>query len=248
MRNIQTEGIVLKKTPVNETDFFVSIFSPSLGQIDAIAKGARKVESHFTGHLEPLNTCTFQLYNKGSRFLITQCQSTRTHKTLRNSLDKTGSSLVVLEIFSKASSGEEHGDKLFSLFQECLECMEADYPTFFCTEIFKIKFLKILGGLPDITHCGSCHKKWTGADTVYLEDQGQILCGKCLNKTHIFTVIPFGIIKLINYICTEDFKKILKIKINTKEKNSLKNFSDTFLNIYIQSELKSESVIASIKP
>jgi DNA repair protein RecO (recombination protein O) len=248
MRNIQTEGIVLKKTPVNETDLFVSIFSPLLGKIDAIAKGARKVESHFTGHLELLNTCTFQLYNKGNRYIITQCQSTRTHKSLRNSLDKTGSSLLVLEIFSKVSSNEEYGYELSGLFQECLECMGNDHSTFLCTEIFKIKLLKILGALPDITHCGICNRRWENMENMYLENQGQLLCRKCLDKTHIFSTIQFNIIKLINYICTEKFQNILRIKISPREKIILKNFSDTFLNIYLQTELKSETVIASIKP
>ena len=238
----------MKKTPVNENDFFVSIFSPSLGKIDAIAKGARKIESHFTGHLELLNTCVFQLYNKNDRYLITQCQSTGTHKSLKNSLEKTGASLLVLEIFLKSSLSEEHGQELFNLLQDCFTCMETGHSTFFCVEIFKIKLLKRLGVLPDTTHCGICNKRWAEKDTIYLETQGKIICEKCLGKRHTATVIPFNIIKFINYICVKDFKEILKVRITDKENAAAKNISDTFLEIYLQTEIKSERVIASMKP
>ena len=77
-RQISCEGIILQKRNFGEHDQFVTFFSPELGLMEAAAKGSRKINSPFTGHLEILNICKFQIYKNARGQTITQCQALET--------------------------------------------------------------------------------------------------------------------------------------------------------------------------
>ncbi|MFC1749045.1 DNA repair protein RecO [Pseudomonadota bacterium] len=247
MRNICVEGIILKKTSYGDSDQFISIFSPQIGKIDVIAKGARKINSHFTGHLELLNICSFELYNKNDTYIITQCQSVRTHKPLRASLDKTGPSLLILEIFSRTATTSDHQKEFYDLMKDTLHILGKHPDSDFITEIFKIKLLKLIGALPDIKFCPTCSKKWNPGDAINIEIGGQLSCHDCKKRLNTYHDVSFNTVKLIAYICSKNLSEILEVKINLKETRELKKIADIFLQLYLCEELKSEKIIASIK-
>ena len=53
-RVYSTEGIILHRRNFGEADTIFTVFSPTEGKFEAVAKGVRKARSHMRGHLEPL--------------------------------------------------------------------------------------------------------------------------------------------------------------------------------------------------
>jgi DNA repair protein RecO (recombination protein O) len=53
-RLYNTEAIALKKTQLGEADCIVTLYTPYLGKLRAVAKGARRSKSKLGGHIEPL--------------------------------------------------------------------------------------------------------------------------------------------------------------------------------------------------
>ncbi len=53
-RTYQTEAIVIRKIKLGEADRILTLYTPQLGKIRAVAKGVRRPRSKLAGHLELL--------------------------------------------------------------------------------------------------------------------------------------------------------------------------------------------------
>lgn len=246
MRHIKTDGIILRKNNFNEHDQFVTIFTPELGKIEAVAKGSRKITSPFLGHLETLNICAFQLYNSGHTFTITQCQTRKTFKPIRADFEKTIQAILLGEIFHKTALGHERNHALFNLVEQALSHLCVSNNNSLCLESFKIKLLYELGLLPQISSCSLCHKKWADEEVVLIDQYGHITCNTCRLSSESYRTIPFNIMKLINYIGLAEFCAIESICLKADEEQILKRFGDYFLNQFTNKELVSEKMLSLI--
>jgi DNA repair protein RecO (recombination protein O) len=244
MRNVSTEGIILKRHIFGEHDRVITLFSPEYGKIVAFAKGARKVTSHFAGHLEPLTICEFELYQSAKGFTITQCRSIETFTSLRSNLEKTLLASLISEIFDKTSFSGERAKELFSLIKTSLEELGRSGKHRLTVESFKIKLMQLNGILPNTRLCGLCRKKLEENGITYLDRDGSIVCGNCIkeNTESGMEPVPFNQLKLISYILNSDFNEIGKIAITKEQETELKKLTDIFLDNYV-GKIKSEEII-----
>jgi len=247
MRYQNLQAVVLRKRPLSENDFFITFYSPVLGKFDAVAKGARRLSSSFSGHLETLNICNIQIYKNANRYTLTQCQTYQTFKPLRNDLQLSMLAFLILEIFYRSTLSEDHGDEVFNLLITTLNKLSKNNnKNDLLVETFKTKLLNYAGALPDISCCSECHKKWIENDKVHINSHNHIVCINCINNTPIIETLPFNIMKLINHIAKSPVETIEKIKLNGIEPHTLKKFNEIFLQSYINFDLNYEKVSASI--
>jgi DNA repair protein RecO (recombination protein O) len=247
MRNFCTEGIILKRQNRGENDHYITLFSPLLGKISACAKGARKISSSFSGHLEPLNICTFEIYRSARSYTITQCRSTETFKRIRSDLEKTLTATMANEIFEKTAYLPDQSNELFELFKSALDHFSKSKKTALMLESFKIKLMRIIGILPDIKHCAACHNRLETDKPASIDLEGHILCEKCAVKYGSCEVIPFRVIKLINYICLCDLSAVEKIATRKSETDTLKIVADTFLHHHLERRITSEGILDKMR-
>lgn len=242
MRNQNIRGIILKKNNFGEYDQFITVYSPTLGKFDALAKGVRKINSSFSGHLEILNICDFNVYKSSYRYTITQCQTVNSFKNLKKDLQLSMLAFLISEIFYRMTPSDEQGEDLFSLIIQTLQSLSGNVKNPLILESFKIKLLQATGNLPDISECSDCHHKWRPEDTICLDQYGHIKCMNCSNNNDTKELIGFNIMKLINFIAHRPYKEIENISLKLHEQNNLKRLTDIFLHSYIDIELKSEKI------
>ncbi len=243
MRNFSTEGIVLKRMTSGEHDQCIVLFSPVLGKITAYARGARKINSMFSGHLEPFNICDFELYRSARAFTITQCRSKETFRPVRADLKKTLSASLALEVFEKTARSHEQTIELFNLIKTVFTAIGKSKKTDLIVESFKIKLMNINGILPDLKKCTSCGDKASEENDFTLAEDGRVFCAACRNPKYGCSPTPLGIIKLINYISLCDFEAIEKIAVSKDEASLLKNATGIFLGNYLERAISCENVI-----
>lgn len=242
MRHTNVLGIILKKRNFGEYDQSITFFCPELGKVEAVAKGARKIQSHFNGHLEPLTICNLQLYTSSFRTTITQCQTVQSFKNLQSTFESSIIAIIVLEIVQKTVHAAEHGREIFDLLKNTLITLDTKDKKFIHIETFKIKLLNHMGLIPDLQICHLCTERFNEDHQVHVDNSGHFYCQNCFSHGE---KIPFGIIKLINYISVANTNDINQISLTAIQKTLLKNTTDSFLNPYIQSPLNSEKVLRS---
>jgi DNA repair protein RecO (recombination protein O) len=246
MRLISTTGIILKKQNCGEFDQFIVLYSPLLGKIDAIAKGSRKINSHFTGHLEIPNICHFQLYKSSRNYLITECKTQSVFKSLRSNLNKTWLALLLIEIFQKTTISHENGASFFNLLEKTLNDLNNNKTDSIYLENFKIKLLKLLGILPDFSQCSFCGEKVINTKKAFIDNEGHFACIDCKIDNAQYDELAFNVIKLINFLSKNNLPENLKLRLNASEKQALKKTSDILLHNYINREIVSEKIITRL--
>lgn len=246
MRNLSTPGIILKKHNRGEYDQVITFFSPILGKIQATTKGSKKIDSVFTGHIEILNICKFQLYKNNQSYTITQCVNINNFAKLRNDLGKTTLALLIIEIFEKSILGEDNAQILYELLTTTIEQLSVSKQNFLCAENFKIKLLHHLGILPEISRCSKCNKRWQSNQQIWLDDGIQFKCFGCLNNRNQSLNVPFNIIKLINFLKNSQSDNEILIKIGKREMDQLKTINNIFLQNYLNQEIKTEKILQKI--
>lgn len=149
MKNHSTTSIILGHKNLGELDKIVFLYNEELGKTKAIAKGARRITSKFVGHLESLNICKTQLYFGPRNIILTEIESTKTFKKIRDNLEKTNCALQIAEITDKLIYENQKVEGLKELFLETMEYIEKKESPQIGAIYYSIKLLDKTGLIPD---------------------------------------------------------------------------------------------------
>lgn len=179
-RSYRTPAIILKRFDLGEADRLLTLLTPQYGKLEAVAKGARKLTSHKTGHVE-LFTRADMLINRGRDLdVINQCEMTAAYLPLREDLVRGAYANYCAELLDRfTSSGEDDGaGRLFALFDATLQRLCDAGDTRLAVRYFELHLLDIVGFRPELARCV------IGGETIQPEDQyfsyaeGGVVCPK----------------------------------------------------------------------
>ncbi|MBI2634808.1 DNA repair protein RecO [Candidatus Peregrinibacteria bacterium] len=101
MKATSINGIILGHKNLGESDKIIHIYSRELGKLRIVAKGARKITSKFTGHLETLNVFMASIYFGPRNIILTEITTERTFKNIRENFERLNSALSIADITNK---------------------------------------------------------------------------------------------------------------------------------------------------
>ena len=114
-RLYRVQAIVLKRTDYGEADRLLTLFTPDLGKMRAIAKGVRKPSSRKSGHVE-LFTHSALLLAKGRHLdIVTQADTIDAFMPLRENLERVGYAYYLAELVDRFSEEGTENRALFDL-------------------------------------------------------------------------------------------------------------------------------------
>jgi len=155
MKNITTKCVVLGHKNFGESHKLIFLYSEDLGKIKVIAKGARKITSKFTGHLETLNLCLISLYFGPHSIIVQEIQTIKNFQSTKESLSKLTSAIQISEITNQLVYENQNIDDLLSLLEDCtLYIKSSSKPELIATS-YIIKLLDKIGVIPDFREVSS---------------------------------------------------------------------------------------------
>jgi len=201
MRVQKTQGIILQVYPRGEKDYLVTIFSPLFGKIKAYAKGGRRMESKFTGHIDILNICNFELYNGPHSTIITECTVIISFSSFREHLTKFYLAAESAKMTNRCITENEDHQHSYKLLIETLEALNTFEKEEIIFEAFKIKLCEILGLMPDLYS---------------------------LNHTE-FKNLSLRIKKILKFLLEKPYNEIINLSLEQEDTNNLKKTTQQFL-------------------
>lgn len=203
MRGKKTPGIVIRKKAISEKDCAVLILSPFFGKIDAYVKGARNMKSKFTGHLDLLNVCDFEIYNGPNSNIVTECQLSKNFTHFSKDLKKFYFASLIAKVLTKFTNENEQCEDIYQLTISTFEALETFGKEDITYEAFKIKFCDLLGSLPDLHDL----------------------------KSTDFKEFDVNLTATLNVLLNERFEKVQSLKLNKQQKEILKKSTENFLEL-----------------
>jgi len=154
-----TEALVLGTGESGEADKFVDLYTKELGKVSAKAKGARKITSKLSGHLQPLDFTRVRLIEKNG-FQIADALAFK-------KLPATPENLETLA-FIKSIAFDLQPDRDLWNFLKAGK------------NLSRKELLKVLGFDPAFAECGGCGTKNVES---FSKDEQNFLCRKCALKS-----------------------------------------------------------------
>ena len=142
-----TIGLVINKRTSKESDLLITILTPKLGKIIALAKGAKSIKSSRLGNLQLGNTIKLQLYQKDNFNWISETQNIIPFLQTNKSLAQLNLLFYFLEIANQLIAENQHIEGIFEVSQKIVEAINKNLLHQYIFN--EIKFLELLGfGIP----------------------------------------------------------------------------------------------------
>ncbi len=180
-----TDAIVLSRFDYGEADRILTILTPGLGKIKAIAKGIRRPTSRIGGSLEPLAELRLQLA-KGRTFdVVTQVTMQHAWLGLKDRLEVTATAWYCAELVDRSLEERHEAEPLYLLLRRAYELLDAGMAPGRVARWFEMRLCDELGVRPEVDRCVECARLLEPDDAVrWIPLLGGVLCGSHGGPSH----------------------------------------------------------------
>ena len=114
-RTYATEGIVIKRQEIGETNLLVTLFTRRFGKLVALAKGVRRINSRRAGSLEPATQGVFFFAHGKTWDILTQVQLINSFAAARRHLARVTQVYQLLEVIDLLTRERQAHPEIYDL-------------------------------------------------------------------------------------------------------------------------------------
>lgn len=246
-RDYQTEAIMIKKTKLGEADRILTLYTPGLGKIQAVAKGVRRPKSKLSGHLELLTHSQVSLVRGHNLDTITGSQTINSFLPLKTDLWLTSYGLYVIELVNQFTADHVEDERLFRLLLDTLQNLGQTNNRELLLRYFEIHLLEEAGYRPQLQVCVTCHRPLEPITNSFCARVGGTLCPVCGLNQPFSRPISVNALKVLRFIQKNSFNAVGKLKINIALSLELEGITRSYLKYLLEREVKSANWLDELK-
>jgi DNA repair protein RecO (recombination protein O) len=183
MNLYRTCGIVLRTVGHGESDKLVTFYSPDIGRVTGIAKGAKRSKRRFVNKLEECSLLQiFYRPPKGTAglFLISEAELLDAHLPLRTDVRKYAAAMYLCELVMRFTHDNDSDPRLYAVLQWALEALSRAKTPLPTVALAHLRLLDAVGYRPELNRCTSCRQAVVmGRTYKFLPGNGTLLCNRC---------------------------------------------------------------------
>jgi DNA repair protein RecO (recombination protein O) len=182
MALLETEALVLRTYNLGEADKIVVCLTHSAGLIRGVAKGCRKLRSRFGAALEPFTLAKIIYYQKENQELVSlnQVEIVKSHFDLSGNAETLTGLAYMGDLVMEFSPPYQPNERLFRMVKACLDAIcKSQSDLQIILRYFEIWLLKLEGYLPDVRHCGECHREFDEKELAFMNADLVFRCRRC---------------------------------------------------------------------
>lgn len=221
MRELMTQGIVLKAIDYGEKDKIISIFTAEKGRISAILKGVRRATSRLKYATQPFCYANFALSRRTELLTVSDVSEITNYFDITQSYHKMICGSAMLEMVEYATATSEPDPVLFEALRRGLGLLsDTDMNPDLVLMRFAIGLFKVSGYALNLKNCHICGKPLSQDKVVFDLDSGQFCCYKCPVPKYI-PVSPRAV-EIIQKIARVPMSELEDIYIMKEEANEFR--------------------------
>jgi DNA repair protein RecO (recombination protein O) len=246
-RNYQTEAIIIKKTKLGEADRILTLYTPHLGKIQAVAKGVRRPRSKMSGHLELLTHSLVSLARGRNLDTVTGSQTINSFLPLKSDLQLTSYALYAIELVNQFAAADVEDYAIFQLLLETMHNLSQGGDNELVLRYFELHLLNEVGYRPQLEQCVSCHSVLKDATNSFCPGAGGMLCSACRQRQPLSYPLSAEAQKVLRSLQNSDYNTISKLKINPELAHQLEMVMRNYLRYLLEREVKSAAWLDTLR-
>jgi len=246
-RNYQTDAVIIKKTKLGEADRILTLYTPGLGKIQAVAKGVRRPKSKLAGHLELLTYSHVSLARGRNLDTITGSQTINSFLPLKSDLELTSYALYVTELVNQFVVDHIENRPLFQLLLETMGqlCQASDSEL--VLRYFELHLLNEVGYRPQLQECVACRQPLKPVTNSFCASNGGMLCPNCCQNQALTYPLPVNALKVLRLLQSSDYSTVNRLKINRELSHGLEMVMRDYLKYLLEREVKSVAWLDTLR-
>ena len=245
-RTYQTEAIIIKKIKLGEADRILTLYTPHLGKIRAVAKGVRRPRSKMAGHLELLTYSQVSLARGRNLDTIIGSQTINSFLPLKSDLWLTSCALYATELVDQFTADDVENHPLFQLLLETMEHLCQGGDNELTLRYFELHLLNLVGYRPQLQQCVSCQSPLEPAISSFCPGAGGMLCPNCSQSQLSYPISVDGLNGL-RWLQSSDYNTARQLKMNQELSDELEAVMRNYLKYLLEREVKSTAWLDALR-
>ncbi len=246
-RNYQTEAIIIKKIKLGEADRILTLYTPYLGKIRAVAKGVRRPRSKLAGHLELLTHSLVSLARGRNLDTITGSQTINSFLPLKSDLQLTSCGLYATELVDQFTAEHIENYPLFQLLLETLHQLCQAGNNELALRYFELHLLNQVGYRPQLQQCVSCHRPLEPTTNSFCPGAGGMLCPSCCQSQPLTRPVSVNALKVLRLLQSSGYDTVVKLKMDSELSHQLEMVMRDYLRYLLEREVKSAAWLDTLR-
>ena len=246
-RTYQTEAFIIKKVKLGEADRILTLYTPHLGKIRAVAKGVRRPRSKLAGHLELLTHSLVSLARGRNLDIITGSQTINSFLPLKSDLQLIAYALYAIELVDQFTVDGVENYPLFQLLLDIMRYLSQANNNELVLRYFELHLLNQVGYRPQLQQCVSCHQPLEPTTNSFDSSAGGILCPSCSLSQSFTRPISVNTLKVLRLLQSSDYNTVVKLKMNPELSRQLEAVMRDYIKYLLEREVKSVAWLDTLK-
>ncbi|MDD4923334.1 MAG: DNA repair protein RecO [Dehalococcoidales bacterium] len=246
-RDYKTEAIVIKKTRLGEADRILTLYTPHLGKIQAVAKGVRQPKSKMSGHLELLTYSMVSLARGKNLATVTGSQTINGFLGIKDDLELTSYALYIIELVNQFTEDGIEDYPLFKMLVDVLEKLSTEKNRELVLRYFEVQLLDNLGYRPQLKQCVSCRMRLKPLINQFCPGAGGMLCPACGKNGSFSYQLSVNGLKVFRLLQDGDYNTISRLKMPKELAMELERLIRAYIKYLLEKDIKSLAWLETLK-
>lgn len=174
-------GVVLRTTPLRESDLLVVLYTDVHGKISAVARGGRRSQRRFAGALSLLVLAKWELGRKprGELWSLEGAEIVREWTALSSDVVAVAHASYVAELVGALLPAESPDPHALDVIVALWDSLAAGGPSPGALRAVELALLEIAGHRPAIDQCAACGETALASGAVFDPARGGAICRRC---------------------------------------------------------------------
>ncbi len=247
-RLYRTEAIVLRRSDLGEADRLLTLLTPERGKLRAIAKGARKVASRKSGHVELFNRVNLLIARGRGEFdIVSQAETIEPFRPLREDLLRSTYAHYAAELVERFAEEGSAQPELFDLLSDALGWLSTSTDLALTARYFELRLLTLAGFQPQLFHCGAGGEVlaespenesygWSPGD-------GGALCPRHAAERADISRLSLGALKVLRHAMRHDYHAFAALHLRESVAREVEQAMQRYLTYVLERKVKSVEFI-----
>ena len=177
----KTQGIVIGRRTLGESDRLVDFYTRDHGRVRGVAKSARRTRSRFGSALELFTQGELVFFDTGRSELVRVDHFDIVHPfvRVREHLERLGQGAWIVECLTQLTPDRDSQPALFGLTLRSLRALDAGLRPQRVASCFALRAVDLLGHRPRIDRCVECGRAYPFPEAALDMTAGGLLCARC---------------------------------------------------------------------
>jgi DNA repair protein RecO (recombination protein O) len=246
-RLYRTDGLILSHTDFGEADRLLTVFTPRLGRLRLLAKGARKLTSRKAGHLEPF-TYVHLLVARGRNLdIVSQVETLEIFRPLREDLDRASQAYYLAELINAFIEEGDENPALFDLALQTLARLCEARDTRLALRFFELRCLGLVGYQPQLHFCVECRAQLEPVTNFFHAPSGGMLCPRHGEAIPSAEAVALPTLKVLRYLQTRPWEQVASLRVKPETHGDVEMLIQRYIVYLLERRLKSVDFIYRLR-